>query len=128
VKVERGRSESTAPRKVCSRRSSIRRASKSALNAQALALCSVAGPTSGSREPTQQHRQHAGAAILIARQSSVTPKLLPQRSRIIVGGEQEGYTSEERLAVESGSAGGLTIGASLNMKPGLFKVGCWSRC
>lgn len=30
--------------------------------------------------------------------------------------------------MESGSAGGLTIGASLNMKPGLFKVGCWSRC
>jgi oligopeptidase B len=34
----------------------------------------------------------------------------------------EGYTSPRHLAIEGGSAGGLLIGAVLNMRPDLFKV------
>jgi oligopeptidase B len=34
----------------------------------------------------------------------------------------EGYTSRDGLAIQGGSAGGLLIGAVLNMKPDLFKV------
>ncbi len=32
----------------------------------------------------------------------------------------EGYTTSERLAISGGSAGGLLIGAALNMRPELF--------
>jgi oligopeptidase B len=35
---------------------------------------------------------------------------------------REGYTSPEKLAIEGGSAGGLIIGAVMNMRPDLFKV------
>lgn len=35
---------------------------------------------------------------------------------------KERYTSKERLAIQGGSAGGLLIGAVLNMRPDLFKV------
>ncbi|MEO0237942.1 MAG: S9 family peptidase [candidate division WOR-3 bacterium] len=34
---------------------------------------------------------------------------------------QKGYTSQDKLAIEGGSAGGLLIGSVLNMKPHLFK-------
>ncbi|MDI6700811.1 MAG: prolyl oligopeptidase family serine peptidase [bacterium] len=34
---------------------------------------------------------------------------------------EKGYTSPEKLAIEGGSAGGLLIGAVLNLKPELFK-------
>jgi oligopeptidase B len=35
---------------------------------------------------------------------------------------REGYTSRERLAINGGSAGGLLIGAVLNLRPELFRV------
>ncbi|MBN2493176.1 MAG: S9 family peptidase [Deltaproteobacteria bacterium] len=34
----------------------------------------------------------------------------------------EGYTSRQRMAISGGSAGGLLIGAVLNMRPDLFRV------
>jgi len=34
----------------------------------------------------------------------------------------QGYTSADRLAIQGGSAGGLLLGAVLNMRPELFKV------
>src|SRR5207244_8581069 len=35
---------------------------------------------------------------------------------------QEGYTATERLVIEGGSAGGLLIGAVLNMRPDLCRA------
>jgi oligopeptidase B len=35
---------------------------------------------------------------------------------------KEKYTSKDRIAIEGGSAGGLLIGATLNMRPDLFKA------
>ena len=35
---------------------------------------------------------------------------------------EHGYTSKDRLAIEGGSAGGLLIGAVLNMRPDLCKA------
>jgi oligopeptidase B len=35
---------------------------------------------------------------------------------------KEGYTSKERLAISGGSAGGLLMGAVMNMRPELFKA------
>jgi oligopeptidase B len=35
---------------------------------------------------------------------------------------KENYTSKEQIAIQGGSAGGLLIGAVLNMRPDLFKV------
>lgn len=35
---------------------------------------------------------------------------------------QEGWTSKDRLAIGGRSAGGLTIGAAVTMRPELFKV------
>lgn len=40
---------------------------------------------------------------------------------------QESWTSKDRLAVSGRSAGGLTMGAAVTMRPDLFKVEIFSR-
>ena len=41
---------------------------------------------------------------------------------------QESWTSKDRLAVSGRSAGGLTMGAAVTMRPDLFKVEIFKRC
>ena len=71
---------------------------------------------------------HVRGGGLLGRQWYEEGKLLKKRNTfldLIACGEhlvKESYTSKEKMVVAGGSAGGMTVGATMNMRPDLFEI------